>query len=101
MTHRASTVLVTVCVLSGLCFASVVLALDAPPKPLREQLTVRLDFEKDANENNYPDDDEWRLLVGRHHLQNIRQHLDSTVRSAGARSLRIEPDGVATVFETA
>jgi hypothetical protein len=83
--------------------AGAALCVAAPGKPESatpaDKLAFHFDFETDSDGNNFPD--EWVLLAGRRHPQNLRVKLDRTEPFSGERALLVELDGVATVAETA
>jgi len=94
---RLKTVVVGMLLSAGLV-AWVAAAQEGTVVPLMEQLSVRLDFEEDVDADNFPD--EWVLVVGRRHPQDIRVKLDDTEHHTGQRSFLMELDGIANVYET-
>jgi len=63
-----------------------------------KNLSLRFDFEQDIDGNGFPD--EWVLLAGRRHPQNIRVKLEAAEHHRGEHALLVELDGALTVCET-
>ena len=95
--RRLTTAAVALVLLCGTLCRSVP-AQDPQPPNLVEKLSVRLDFEKDIDSDDFPD--EWVLLVGRRHPQDIRVRLDVAEHYSGRQSFLMELDGIANVYET-